>query len=508
MDDLPSKTVKKSKKEKKEKKSKKEKKNKRKRADDSVIAEVENQKDSISLCLFYQYIEPPWNTEEHEKALKFMKESGEKFNIGGRMRVATEGINCTITGSYENVRKWTDNLVRWSPGEFGKTEFKFTDNLPMGQAFPNLKAFEVVEIVNYGLAGEKAPSIQQFGGTHLEPEDYHKKMEEEDTVIIDVRNHYEAIIGRFNPPKDGAKWIDPKMRKSTEFPVWLDKPETKEQLKGKQVLMYCTGGIRCERASALLKQKLETEGDMKELGVKGVYQLQGGIDKYFKQFSDGGHWKGKNYVFDKRFSHAPPEACVGADPLSTCEKCSKPWDKFKGKRRCPTCGVPSLICRDCFEADPKGKDRNVRCDLCVQENITHKSQIRNRQKEELAALEQKYLNLRPSKRSRVDDLDVSQYKPLAPNPERITRLFLSNLCTKNTTEDILCNLLPNITHIMWLSDRKSGAFYGKAFLEMATPEDAAFAVGQDGCRVLGRNIKIKFQKADAKDLWPPPNCRL
>jgi hypothetical protein len=73
----------------------------------------------------------------------------------------------------------------------------------------------------------------------LEPEDYNNKMCEKDTVIIDVRNHYEANIGRFNPPESGAKMIDPMMRKSTEFPIWLDKPETKEMLRGKQVLMYC-----------------------------------------------------------------------------------------------------------------------------------------------------------------------------------------------------------------------------------------------------------------------------
>lgn len=85
------------------------------------------------------------------------------------------------------------------------------------------------------------------------------------------------------------------MRKSTEFPPWLDKPETREVIKGKQVLMYCTGGIRCERASALLKYKMETDPEIKALGIKGVYQLQGGIDKYFKEFPDGGYWQGKNY---------------------------------------------------------------------------------------------------------------------------------------------------------------------------------------------------------------------
>src|SRR6056300_1751938 len=68
-----------------------------------------------------------------------------------------------------------------------------------------------------------------------------------------------------------------------------------------------TGGIRCERASALLKYKMETDPEIKALDIKGVYQLQGGIDKYFKEFPDGGYWQGKNYVFDKRFAHAPPK---------------------------------------------------------------------------------------------------------------------------------------------------------------------------------------------------------
>lgn len=64
------------------------------------------------------------------------------------------------------------------------------------------------------------------------------------------------------------------MRKSTEFPVWLDKPETKEKLAGKQVLMYCTGGVRCERASALLRQRMETDEEVKDLNIKGVYQVR------------------------------------------------------------------------------------------------------------------------------------------------------------------------------------------------------------------------------------------
>jgi len=171
------------------------------------------------------------------------------------MRVAREGLNCTLTGSYDGIRAWCAALRKFDGGrstidpntglkvtEFANTEFKLTDDLPPKQRFSKLHPFEVVELVNYGLAGSRAPPLSQHGGTHLEPTEYHKKMCESDTVIIDVRNHYEANIGRFNPPANGAQIIDPKMRKSTEFPIWLE--NNKEKLRGKQVLMYCTGGVR------------------------------------------------------------------------------------------------------------------------------------------------------------------------------------------------------------------------------------------------------------------------
>jgi len=480
-----------------------------------------------TLCLFYQYVEPLWDVPTYHAAKAFVETAGEKHGITGRMRVAREGLNCTLTGSYHGIRAWCRDLRTFGDrDEFKRTEFKLTDHLPRGQHFPKLHAFEVTEIVNYGLGGSKAPPIGKTG-VHLEPEDYHAKMGEKDTVIIDVRNHYEANIGKFVPPKEGAQYIDPNMRKSTEFPVWLDKPETKEMLKGKQVLMYCTGGVRCERASALLRHKIETEDDVADLRIKGVYQLQGGIDKYFKHFPDGGNWAGKNYVFDKRFAHAPPgkegkeraqeteELCMGS-----CESCNKPWDKYRGKRRCPTCGVPSLICYDCFKADQDGKrklGREIRCDLCIQEGITSKRQIREKEQRELDAYERKLkekdrkLGVTTSGHKVgefTDDggLDGANYtgevKP-APNPEGITRLFLKNMCNRSMDEATLVNFCPGITHIQWLTDWQTGKFLGSAFVEMATPEDAAYAVGMNGLYVLNRPIKIMYQKNDGKDVWPP-----
>jgi predicted sulfurtransferase len=370
-----------------------------------------------------------------------------------------------------------------------------------------------------------------YAGVHLEPKDYHLKMMQQDTVIIDVRNHYEANIGKFQPPETGAKYIDPNMRKSTEFPLWLDKPETKEQLRGKTVLMYCTGGVRCERASALLKQKMDLEDDVKELGIKEVYQLQGGIDKYFKEFPQGGLWKGKNYVFDKRFAHAPlaiesmerqkqnPATEVEGQDLSSeeqleindkvtvevmgnCEACSKPWDRYRGNRRCPTCGVPSLICRDCYVADAnnvKKLGKSVRCDLCVQENIVSKRQLREREEKEMEEYEKKlrklynfevlspkdktHRNRTPANKTRSNDDNTSSKKERirstqpAPNPDNVTRLFVKNLCVQTVDQEKLCSLIPGITHIKWLTDKESKEWYGSVFLEVDTAANAALAVG-------------------------------
>jgi rhodanese-related sulfurtransferase len=237
----------------------------------------------------------------------------------------------------------------------------------------------------------------------LEPEDYHAKLGEENTVVIDVRNTYESDIGRFGAQEGvgGAKLLVPDMRKSTDFPAWIEKEETKEQLKGKNVLMYCTGGVRCERASGLLKSICGDE-------VAGVYQLQGGIEKYLQKFPEGGYWQGKNFVFDKReaigvgcfggvggivqssaaaagagagagsataaekekiknkkeavVSTVPivnttvPAAAAAAAPkvkvevLGKCCACACPWDRYVGKKKCVMCGVPVLLCMSCSTA--------------------------------------------------------------------------------------------------------------------------------------------------------------
>ena len=513
---------------------------------------------SLTLLLFYQYIEPEWDDETYEKILRNLKQIGSNLELTGRMRCAKEGLNCTLTGTHEAILDYTKALQQLRPNDFRETEFKLTTDLPLAQKFGELKVLPVLEIVRYGLEGQKAPPIQQYSGVHLEPKDYHKKLAESNTVIIDVRNHYEAAIGRFVPPSqnseskdnkevsanNGPQWIDPKMRKSTEFPAWLDKDETKEMMKGKQVLMYCTGGIRCERASALLKYKMETDSSVKDLGIKGVFQLQGGIDKYFKEFPDGGYWKGKNYVFDKRFAHAPPKIDgelhgrvkddetrtenfhLKSDSSNTntpqamgkCEACHKPWDMYRGKRRCPTCGVPSLICKDCFLADKNGTKKlgkEVRCDLCVEQGIFSKRDYKTRDERFILDYEEKMKAKGLLLPNGSEGDSSKQGAATVPNPKQITRLVLKNMCRKNMTEEALMEALPGITHIVWNTQRNrknpggEPIFTGMGWVEMATPDDAARAVAQSNQLVLfKRPIGIAFQPPDGKDVWPPPNSKV
>ena len=195
---------------------------KRKRAE---VAEKENEdvdKSGVSLLLFYAYIEPEWDEPTHKRVIKWARGVLEGCKVTGRLQVAKEGFNGTLTGPYDGLRQFAMCVRAYDPDNFDDVDFKFTDGLPEGQRFPELRVFAVDELVKYGLGGDRTPSIKQHGGVHLMPKDYHKKMEEPNTVIIDVRNSYEAAIGRFNPPEGGAEYIDPKMRLSTEFPDFID----------------------------------------------------------------------------------------------------------------------------------------------------------------------------------------------------------------------------------------------------------------------------------------------
>lgn len=233
---------------------------------------------TASLVLFYQYANPPFHQSQVRQLMAYLTSVAKVRNLGGRIRVSNEGVNCTLSSlatdrsasvpsAAANLRHFASDLRNFSP-VFNETDFKYIDNLPPDRHFKDLKLLPVKQLVFYGISEKDAPLSE--GGVHLDAKDYHKMLARDDAVVIDVRNHYEALIGRFdgqnqvgydggddddkNKKKNGedeessttegetdtsrgggATYIDPMMRKSTDFPDWLAKPETKEKLANKKV---------------------------------------------------------------------------------------------------------------------------------------------------------------------------------------------------------------------------------------------------------------------------------
>ncbi len=225
-----------------------------------------------SLLLFYQYTtKKKWTRNQVKLLMTYLCDVAKERNLGGRIRVAQEGVNATLSAvdmPYENglsaraiIRFVAQDLKNFDPEVFtSKTDFKFIDNISADRHFKELKIIPVQELVYYGIREEDVSCNE--GGIHLDAKDYHKMLQKDNTVVVDVRNHYETILGRFDGqqtkndegavPK-GAEYIDPKMRKSTDFTSWLSQPETKKKLENKNVLMYCTGG---GKVSEVFKKRL------------------------------------------------------------------------------------------------------------------------------------------------------------------------------------------------------------------------------------------------------------
>lgn len=323
-------------------------------ADNSAPPATKPTPDMTTIVLFYGYIEPQFSKYQQDDALDVCHATLTEQGCTGRLRVGREGFNGTLTGPYDGTRAFVEMLRQKYPATFGEggdafTNFKFVDGLPPNQRLKELKVFPVTEIVTYGFDPRQAPLDMR--GTHLSPAEFHKALEWDNTICLDVRNFNESLIGKFVPPGDvpitGApgKVTDMRMRRSTDFPMWVNK--NKAQLEGKKVLMYCTAGIRCERASAFLRKK----------GFEDVYQLDGGVHRYLEEFKeDGGHWKGKNYTFDKRFGHGADNA----ECISECVHCGEPWERYQANAKCTKCKMEVLFCRRC-QRTPKKVPKSVLC---------------------------------------------------------------------------------------------------------------------------------------------------
>ncbi|MEP2448877.1 MAG: rhodanese-related sulfurtransferase [Balneola sp.] len=246
------------------------------------------------VILYYYF-----NTIEHpEQFAKQHKQYCKDLDIKGRIYISSEGINGTAAGTPEQMAQYKADL-RAIPG-FENTEFKTdeSDYIPFSKLICKTRE----EIVSLHVDGVDPKD----GGNHLSPAEWRRVMEEEDHVMIDVRNNYESKIGHFK----GA--LKPDVENFFDFPQWLEEAEIP---KDKKVLMYCTGGIRCEKFSVL----------MKEQGWDDVNQLHGGILRYAKE-EEGKHFEGKCFVFDDRL--VVPVNPKDLAPIAKCEITGKPADTY------------------------------------------------------------------------------------------------------------------------------------------------------------------------------------
>jgi len=253
----------------------------------------------------------------------------ESLNLKGRILISKHGINGTVGGDIEDLKKYIKETKQF-PG-FKGTEFKWSDGAR--DSFPKLQVKVRPELVSFGVPDEV--KVDQKGvigaGKHLKPAELHKLIEEkgDDVVFFDGRNAYEAQIGKF---KDA---VVPDTRTTKDFITELDSDKY-DEIKDKAVVTYCTGGIRCEILSSLMKKR----------GFKDVYQLDGGIVKYGEAYADQGFWEGSLYVFDDRMNL---EFSEKAKKIGICIRCKGKTSNFENCAYKP-CNNLVLMCEACHQA--------------------------------------------------------------------------------------------------------------------------------------------------------------
>lgn len=276
------------------------------------------------ILLYYRFMP----VKDPEAVRLWQRTLCEKLNLKGRILISPHGINGTVGGNIADLKTYAKETKQY----FKDTTFKWSEG--GRDHFPKLQVKVRDEIVSFGAADELRVDENGVvgGGKHLKPEQVHKLVAEkgDDVVFFDGRNAYEAKVGKFKNA------VVPDTRTSKDFIRELDSGKY-DELKNKPVVTYCTGGIRCEILSSL----------MKNLGFEEVYQMDGGIVKYGEQYGDDGLWEGSLYVFDDRMGM---EFSDHAKVIGECIHCG---GKTSNYENCAlkSCNDLVLICEQCLQQD-------------------------------------------------------------------------------------------------------------------------------------------------------------
>jgi UPF0176 protein len=258
----------------------------------------------------------------------WQKQLCETLNLKGRILISPHGINGTVGGEMADVKKYVRETRRYEG--FKKMVFKWSDGT--GDEFPRLRVVVKEELVAFGNPGEIQVDKNGVvgGGVHLRPDQVDALVKErgDDVVFFDGRNAYEAKIGKFKNA------VVPDVSTSRDFVKEIESGKY-DHLYDKPVVTYCTGGIRCEILSVVMKNR----------GFNEVYQIDGGIVKYGERFGDEGDWEGSLYIFDDRMAM---DFSDKAKVIGECDKCKAPTKSF---RNCNTasCHQLILLCDTCAE---------------------------------------------------------------------------------------------------------------------------------------------------------------
>lgn len=265
-----------------------------------------------------------------------------ELGLKGRIIISEHGINGTVGGELSAVKSYAKQTRSYSP--FRGTEFKWSEGT--ADQFPRLSVKVRPELVAFGVPEQVKVNADGIigGGEHLKPQQVHelveaKQREGVEVTFFDGRNAMEAQIGRFKNA------VVPDTESTRDFITELDSGKY-DHLKDQPVVTYCTGGIRCEVLSALMKDR----------GFEEVYQIDGGIVRYGETYQDAGYWEGELYVFDGRMNTRFSE---DAKTLGECVNCSAATSRFFN---CADrgCSNLQLYCADCSHIPA-----TTRCEVCT-----------------------------------------------------------------------------------------------------------------------------------------------
>jgi len=278
---------------------------------------------------FYQFV----SLENIEQLQAFILKFCQKNSIKGTILLAAEGINGTISGDEKKIQKFIEFITKDSffKGYFKNLEYK--ESWASKNPFYRMKVRLKKEIVALGVDGI---SPTKKVGEYVNPEDWNKLINDPNTIVIDTRNNYEVDIGTFKNS------INPETETFREFPSYVD--ENLNNNETKKVAMFCTGGIRCEKATSLMLEK----------GFKDVYHLKGGILKYLENIpKEKSLWEGECFVFDQRVAvtHGLDEG-----QYDQCYACRHPLspDELKSEHY-----IKGISCPYCFNKLTEKKKASV-----------------------------------------------------------------------------------------------------------------------------------------------------